>query len=463
MENLKILIVDDEKSYRTELCEFLENYDFKAFTASSPSEAFKILEYQDIDIVILDIRLPEMDGLEVLERIKKDYHQIEVIMISGHGDMPSVVKAMRLGAIDFFSKPFKLNEVLTSIERTKRFLAISIRLREVESNFQLVTRKLNEIQVNGIIGDSKSIKVVTDLVSKVAASDTTSVLIIGESGTGKELIAKAIHYLSPRKDNYFYAVNSSAITETLFESEFFGHAKGSFTGASENKTGWFEVSNKGTLFLDEIGDLPMGLQTKFLRVLEERKINRVGAHKEIDIDVRIIAATNQNLEKLTEQRLFRLDLYHRLSSFIIHLPALRDRKEDIPQLLYYFTDEFAKKLSKKILGVDDSVIELLSRYSFPGNVRELRNMAERAVILCDGDHLQTSHFQLSRIEKSVVSDDMNEDDNLDLDFIEKNTIIRAIRKSAYNKSAAARILGITYQSLDRRIKKFDLKFEKHLS
>jgi transcriptional regulator with PAS, ATPase and Fis domain len=370
---------------------------------------------------------------------------------------------MRLGAIDFFSKPFKLNEVLTSIERTKRFLAISIRLREVESNFQLVTRKLNEIQVNGIIGDSKSIKVVTDLVSKVAASDTTSVLIIGESGTGKELIAKAIHYLSPRKDNYFYAVNSSAITETLFESEFFGHAKGSFTGASENKTGWFEVSNKGTLFLDEIGDLPMGLQTKFLRVLEERKINRVGAHKEIDIDVRIIAATNQNLEKLTEQRLFRLDLYHRLSSFIIHLPALRDRKEDIPQLLYYFTDEFAKKLSKKILGVDDSVIELLSRYSFPGNVRELRNMAERAVILCDGDHLQTSHFQLSRIEKSVVSDDMNEDDNLDLDFIEKNTIIRAIRKSAYNKSAAARILGITYQSLDRRIKKFDLKFEKHLS
>lgn len=462
MENFKVLIIDDEPHYRSEISEFLENNDFYTLSAGLPSEAFKILENQEIDIVILDIKLPEMNGLDVLERIKSSWPSTEIIMISGHGEMDSVIKAMRLGASDFFSKPFMMVDVLASIERTKRFFAMKSRLNEVESNFKLVTSKLNEIQVNGIIGDSNSIKQVTDLVSKVAASDSTSVLIIGESGTGKELIAKAIHYLSPRKDNYFYAVNSSAITETLFESEFFGHTKGAFTGASENKTGWFEVSNKGTLFLDEIGDLPMGLQTKFLRVLEEKKINRVGAHKEIDIDVRIVAATNQNLEKLTEERQFRLDLYHRLSSFVINIPPLRERKEDIPQLLNYFTDDFAKKLGKKINYIDDSVFELMNRYRFPGNVRELRNMAERAVILCDGNKLTPSHFQLTRMGKEVPPEDLVFDDVFDLDVIEKNTIIKAIKKASFNKSAAARMLGITYQSLDRRIKKFDLKFERNL-
>lgn len=461
MENLKILILDDEKLYREEIGEFLSDNKFLIRKASKPSEAFEILKNNDIDIAILDIRLPEMSGLEVLQRIKDEHPNIEVIMISGHGDMDSVIQAMRLGATDYFSKPFRLLDVLSAIERTKRFVELNNRLKEIESNYQFVSGKLNEVYGHNLIGSSQAMKEVTEMIARVAKSDTTSVLITGESGTGKELVAKAIHYLSPRKDNYFYAVNSSAITETLFESEFFGHAKGSFTGASENKTGWFEVANKGTLFLDEIGDLPMGLQTKFLRVLEERKISRVGTHKEIDIDVRIVAATHQDLEKLTEERRFRLDLFHRLNSFVINIPPLRERKEDIPTLLSFFIEEYAKKMGKKIKSIDDSVFEALVLYKFPGNVRELRNMAERAIILCDGNRIKPVHFQLTKIAKYKNVDP--DEEIYDLDIIEKNAIIKAIKKANYNKSGAARLLKITFQSLDRRIKKFDLKFEKHLS
>ncbi len=461
MDNLKVLILDDEKLYREEIGEFLTDNRFLISKAAKPSEAFEILKRTEIDIVILDIRLPEMSGLEVLQKIKNDYPGIEVIMISGHGDMDSVIQALRFGASDYFSKPFKLLDVLTAIERTKRFVELNNRLKEIETNYQFVSNKLNEVYGHNLVGSSKAMKQVTELIARVAKSDSTSVLITGESGTGKELVAKGIHYLSPRKDNYFYAVNSSAITETLFESEFFGHAKGSFTGASENKTGWFEIANKGTLFLDEIGDLPMNLQTKFLRVLEERKISKVGTHKEIDIDVRIVAATHQDLEKLTDEKKFRLDLFHRLNSFVINIPPLRERKEDIPPLLQHFIDEFARKLNKKIIGIDDSVFEALLMYKFPGNVRELRNMAERAIILCDGNKIKPVHFQLSKISKLKNTD--FDDEIFDLDMIEKNTIINAIKKANYNKSGAARLLKITFQSLDRRIKKFDLVFEKRLN
>jgi len=340
-ETLSILIVDDEQGYRNELTEFFSDNQFQVHTAALPSEALKVLTTNDIDIVILDIRLPEMSGLDLLRLIKSDYPDIEIIMISGHGDMDSVIQAMRNGATDFFSKPFKMLEILSAIERSKRFIMLNSKLREVEQNFLRVSRQLNDNFGHGIIGQSRAMKQVMDMIGKVSISDSTSVLITGESGTGKELVARAIHLLSPRRDKYFYAVNSSAITETLFESEFFGHTKGAFTGASENKTGWFEVANKGTLFLDEIGDLPMALQIKFLRVLEERKISRVGATKEIDIDVRIIAATHQNLELLTEEKRFRLDLFHRLNSFVIQLPPLRERKEDIPLLLKYFVADYS--------------------------------------------------------------------------------------------------------------------------
>ncbi|OFY09106.1 MAG: hypothetical protein A2X11_02410 [Bacteroidetes bacterium GWE2_42_24] len=461
-ETLSILIVDDEQSYRNELTEFFSDNQFHVHTAALPSEALRVLTTNDIDIVVLDIRLPEMSGLDLLRLIKSDYPDIEIIMISGHGDMDSVIQAMRNGATDFFSKPFKMLEILSAIERSKRFIVLNSKLRDVEQNFQRVSRQLNDNFGHGIIGQSRAMKQVMDMIGKVSISDSTSVLITGESGTGKELVARAIHLLSPRRDKYFYAVNSSAITETLFESEFFGHTKGAFTGASENKTGWFEVANKGTLFLDEIGDLPMALQIKFLRVLEERKISRVGATKEIDIDVRIIAATHQNLEQLTEEKRFRLDLFHRLNSFVIQLPPLRERKEDIPLLLKHFVADYSNKLGKNIEIIESGVFDMLQAYKFPGNIREMRNMAERAVILAEEGRIKPAHFIIYKTMKMAPSTVMDMAEIYDLELIEKETIVKAIKKANYNKSQAARLLKISFQSLDRRIKKFDLTFETRL-
>ncbi len=460
-EQMTILVVDDEFGFRHDIQEFLSENNFEVSTAETPSKAFEILNNNHIDLVILDIRLPEMDGLSALKVIKEQHPETEVMMISGHGDMDSVIKAMKLGAIDFFPKPFYLKDLLAAILRTKKYIQVTDKLKEVEFNYQKVTRKLNEKTGAGIIGESKAIKHVLDMISKVAWADSTSVLITGESGTGKELVARAIHLMSPRKDNYFYAVNSSAITETLFESEFFGHTKGAFTGANENKSGWFEVANGGSLFLDEIGDLPMSLQIKFLRVLEERKISRVGGTREIDINVRIIAATNQDLEALTQTKQFRLDLYHRLNSFIIHLPPLRERREDISLLIHHFVMEFSKKLNKPIKNIEKSAIQLLESYSFPGNIRELRNMVERAVILSDSGVIKPNHFQITKSGKTNV-DLHDHPEVFDLDALEKETIIKAIYKANYNKSQAARLLNISFQSLDRRIKKYNLSFERKL-
>lgn len=461
-DKLSLLIIDDELNYRNELSEFFSDNQFNVQVASLPSEALVILSNTEIDIVILDIKLPEMNGLELLRIIKKDFPDIEILMISGHGDMDSVIHALRNGATDFFSKPFKMLEILSAIERSKRFIQINNKLREVEQNFQRVSRQLSDNFGHGIIGQSRAMKQVMDMIGKVSKSDITSVLITGESGTGKELVARAIHLLSPRRDKFFYAVNSSAITETLFESEFFGHTKGAFTGASENKTGWFEVANKGTLFLDEIGDLPMALQIKFLRVLEERKISRVGATKEIDIDVRIVAATHQDLEQLTEEKRFRLDLFHRLNSFVIQLPPLRERKEDIPLLINHFVNDYSTKLGKTIDVIEPAVYEMLLAYKFPGNIREMRNMAERAVILAEEGRIRPSHFIIYKTMKLSPSTVMDMAEIFDLELIEKETIVKAIKKANYNKSQAARLLKISFQSLDRRIKKFDLTFETRL-
>ncbi len=463
-EKLNILIVDDEADIRSELNEMLYSfYKSQIYEASNRDEAWKILQQHPIDIIFLDIRMPGTDGLTALKQIKEAWPDTEIIMITGHGAMDTVIQAMRGNATDLLPKPFSATDIQAAIERTQRYRELKLRIITLESSFQLVTSSIQKKLGQGFIAESKAMKEVAEMVRKVSLSDSTSVLIIGESGTGKELIARSIHYLSPRHDKYFYAVNSSAITETLFESEFFGYTKGSFTGASETKTGWFEVANHGTLFLDEIGDLPLGLQTKFLRVLEEKKISRVGATNEIDIDVRIIAATNQDLEKLTQEKRFRLDLYHRLSTFIIHVPPLRERKEDIPILLNYFTEEFARKLNKKIKGIELKAIEALMDHPFPGNVRELRNMVERAVILCEKDRLRLNDFQISRSlqQRNRMMD--NEADIFDLEELEKTTIIKAIKKANFNKSAAARLLNISFQALDRRIKKYNLIFDRRLT
>jgi DNA-binding NtrC family response regulator len=443
--------VDDEKAYRENIEEFFSNSKMKTFSAELPSMAFDILKKNKIDIVILDLRLPEMNGLDVLKEIKKLYPGIEVIIITGHGDMDSVIKAMRLGAIDFFTKPFRLIDVQNAIERTKKFIYLQKKLNEVEMNYSLVSKELKEKFGNNIIGKSKEIKNVLNLMAKVAKAGNTSVLITGESGTGKELIARGIHSLSDRKDHYFYAVNCSAVPENLFESSFFGHKKGAFTGANEDKKGWFEIASGGTLFLDEIGDMPAAQQSKFLRVLEEKKITKVGSYIEIPVDVRIIAATNKDAKKLITNNVLRSDLYHRLSSFEINIPPLRERIEDIPLMVNHFIEFFSANLKKNIKGINRNALEKLMAYDFPGNIRELKNMIEKAVILCDGDKLATDYFGFANKEYSPeIKDSYN------LQSIEKNIIEKALQKTRFNKTKAAELLNITRQALDRRIEKYRL-------
>ncbi len=451
MNELNLLIVDDEKAYRENIEEFFSNSKMKTFSAELPSLAFDILKKNKIDIVILDLRLPEMNGLDVLKEIKKLYLEIEVIIITGHGDMDSVIKAMRLGAIDFFTKPFRLIEVQNAIERTKKFIYLQKKLNEVEMNYSLVSKELKEKFGNNIIGNSKEIKNVLNLMAKVAKAGNTSVLITGESGTGKELVARGIHSLSVRKDHYFYAVNCSAVPENLFESSFFGHKKGAFTGANEDKKGWFEIASSGTLFLDEIGDMPAAQQSKFLRVLEEKKIRKVGSHIEIPVDVRIIAATNKDAKKLVANNILRSDLYHRLSSFEIHIPPLRERIEDIPLLVDHFIELLSVNLKKNIKGINKNALEKLMTYNFPGNIRELKNMIEKAVILCDENKLSVGYFGFAGDEYSLeIKDSYN------LQSIEKNIIEKALQKTRFNKTKAAELLNITRQALDRRIEKYRL-------
>ncbi|HCT29146.1 MAG TPA: DNA-binding response regulator [Bacteroidales bacterium] len=458
MENLKILVLDDEKVFRDEIKEFLETDGFEVHLAPMPSVAFEMLKQNEIDIIILDLKLPEMDGISVLQKVKEQYHDIEVIMITGHGDMDAVIQAMRYGAVEFFPKPFRLIDMKAAIQRTKRYINLNYKYKEVEHSYALVSKELRESVGYEIMGVSKAIRQVVDLMTKVAKADTTSVLITGESGTGKELVARGIHYLSSRRDAYFHAVNCSAVPDTLFESEFFGHKKGAFTGANEEKVGWFEIANGGTLFLDEIVDMQQPMQSKLLRVLEDKKIRRIGSNHDVHVDVRIIAATNQNISKLLEENKFRNDLYYRLNSFEISIPPLRDRREDIPILLDYFIKLMSQRLNKKVPMVDAAVIKALSAYHFPGNVRELRNMVERALILSDGGKLSLRFFSgLPMVEDEVVFES-EKDVLFDLDEVEKRLIIKALQKTDYKKVEAAQLLNITRQSLDRRLEKYGIDF-----
>lgn len=457
MEKVRILVVDDEQRVREEIAEFLTENKYEVFRAGLPSEAFKILKSHDVDIIILDIKLPEMDGISALKKIKGDYPDVEVIMISGHGDMGSVIDAMRNGAADFFPKPFRLMDINLAIQRTTRYIDLNTKYKELEKNFSLVSKEIQKSIGHQLIGKSAVMKNVIAMMTKVANVENTTVLITGESGTGKELVARGIHYMSSRSKQFFHSVNCSAITDTLFESEFFGHKKGSFTGAIENKTGWFEIANKGTLFMDEIGDMPLSQQAKLLRVLEERSVSRVGSNEKINIDVRVIAASNMDLMNMSQEKEFRLDLYHRISSFIIHLPPLRERKDDIKLLLNYFIDYYTENLGKQIKKIDPAISRELVNYSFPGNIRELRNMIERAIILSENGVLKLGDFQIGKVNiLGSSSGDSTMEQIWDIEIAEQRLIKQALERTNNNKSKAAELLNISWQSLDRRLKKFDL-------
>jgi DNA-binding NtrC family response regulator len=453
--NINVLVLDDDPVYRNLLRSVLKE-KLTVFAVEAPSIAFKILKNEKIDLLISDFRLPEMNGLQVLEKVKEEYPGLEVIMISSVGDMDTVIAALRKGAADFLKKPFTPGELWVAIERTRKFSELVTDLNQYKKKSLLLTDVVNNEIGNTIIGKSPQINFIKQQIQMVAGTPDTSVLITGESGTGKELVARGIHNLSSRKDELFCAVNMSAVPESLFESEFFGHKKGSFTGALIDKAGWFETANGGTLFFDEIGEMSMSLQVKLLRVLEDRKFTRVGTQHEQKFDVRIIAATNKTNEELLSGKSLRLDLYHRLSTFIIELPPLRERTEDIGELLDYFFNSLSKKLGKHISGIHKDVYKLLSKYPFPGNVRELKNVIERALIICDSDQITPAHMISINSSGSSVNN-AGGHETYDLLELEKQTIIRALKKVNYNKAEAARLLNIEWNALYRRILKFKIE------
>jgi DNA-binding NtrC family response regulator len=458
-QKTSILVLDDEPDIRGELNEFLTSRDINVHEAATPSEAFRILNGTPVDIAILDIRLPEMNGLDVLKKIKQAYPKIQSIIISGHGDMDSVILALRLGAVDYFQKPFQLQEMLSTIEKTRKHTRQSHQFNGDHFGYTL-DKVMNPDSSTSLIVAGPAMQAIVEKMRLVARSKDTTVMITGESGTGKELIARGIHYMSPsRKDKPFHAVNCSTIPDELFESEFFGYKKGAFTGANSDKPGWFEAADGGTLFLDEIGDMKPNLQAKLLRIMEDRNISRLGSTTAKKIDVRVVAATNQDLEKLIHEGRFRQDLYHRINTFVIHIPSLRERTEGIPLLIGHYLEYFSHKLERPVPKVENDVMEALLTYDFPGNVRELKHMIERAMILCEGDRLTFDHFDHLKLKHPGTYHKTPASPPKTLDMMEKDSIEAALRDAGNNKSLAARLLNISRQALDRRIEKLGISLK----
>ena len=456
-EKIKILILDDEKQFTEELNGFFIGSDYESFEANTAADGRRLLSEHEIDLLILDVRLPGVNGLDILKEVKVKYPDMEVIIISAHGDMDTVIKAMRLGAFDYLRKPFRFIDIQIAIERTQKYLQMHRRLKKMEEKNSLISKSLEEKIDRQFIGISAKIREVFDKAVTAAGYPDANILVTGESGTGKENIARIIHYSSIRKDHLFCAVNSSAITESLLESEFFGHKKGSFTGAVSDKMGFFEVCNHGTLFLDEIADMPFNLQAKILRATEEKVITRVGDTNQIKTDFRIISATNYDIDQRVEEKKFRLDLLHRLNTLHIHIPALRERPEDIKPLLNHFVDFYSTRFNKPNIKVSPDVFETLMMYDFPGNVRELRNMTERAIILSKGNILGIDDFPL---KKHSLPQTETRNDLVNLKANEIQIIQKALHSVKYNQKAAADILGITRDALIRKMKKYNIIINK---
>jgi len=462
-EKIKILILDDEKDFTEELREFLENSGIEAIEANTVEEGMQALKENAIDLLILDVRLGNMDGLTFLKDIRKQYPKIEVIIVSGHGDMDTVIKAMRLGAFDYLRKPFRHIDIRIAIERTRKYMTLQKKLSNMEKKNSLISRSLEEKIERQFIGVSDKLLEVLEAAMTAAKYPDVNVLITGESGTGKENIAKIIHFSGPRKDYVFCPVNCSAINDSLLESEFFGHKKGSFTGAFEDKIGYFEVCDKGTLFLDEIADMPINLQAKILRASEEKIIVRVGDTKQIHTDFRIISATNHDILKNVERKEFRLDLLHRLNTLHINIPPLREHPEDIKPLIEHYAEFYALRFEKPDIHINDDVFDGLINYSFPGNVRELRNMTERAIIFCNGSELRYSDFS-ARSDSAFKATLSSAPDTISQEsesvIHEMELIKRVLKENKHNQTNTAKVLGISRDALIRKMKKYGINILK---
>ncbi len=454
---IKVLILDDEIDFTNEISDYLQNSGFVPFSANTTQEGYTILSKNEIDLLILDVRLPGANGLDILKNVKTLYPSIEVIMVSAHGDMDTVIQSVRLGAFDYLRKPLRYIDIQIAIERTQKYLHMQRKLEQIEEKYSLITNEIESRIGRHCIGKSSKIIEIYEMAKKASQYSDTNVLITGESGTGKEIFAKLIHYMSKKKNNFFGAINCSAICDSLIESEFFGHKKGAFTGAISDKKGLFEICDEGTLFLDEIAEMPFNLQAKLLRAIEEKEITRVGDTKPIHPNFRLISATNCDLQKMVGEKKFRLDLLHRLNTLHIHIPPLRERPEDIVPLLIDFTEEFSEKINKPIEYIADEVFEVLQKYSFPGNIRELRNLTERAIILSEGKSLEVSDFPLPAIYSSTRKKDYT---GVNLKNNEVELIRKALEDCDFNQTIASEILGISRYSLIRKMQKYNIDIVK---
>ncbi|OCC14639.1 Response regulator of zinc sigma-54-dependent two-component system [Dissulfuribacter thermophilus] len=454
----RILIVDDDPAIRDGCAQVLRRRGYECMEAETGKEALKLLDESDFDIVLVDLKMPDINGLDLISNIRQRDTLIPIVMITAYGTIQNAVEAMRLGANDFLPKPFDPEELLMVVQRTlkTKMLALeNLYLREE------LRKKEGEVR---IVGDSNALLDLLARARRVAQTDST-VLITGESGTGKGLLARYIHEQSPRKDAPFISVDCSTLVPSLFESELFGHVKGAFTGATENKLGKFELANGGTVFLDEIANINLDLQAKLLKVVEEKEITRVGSHRITKVDVRIIAATNKDLRQAVEEGRFREDLFFRLNVVAFKTPPLRDRKEDIPLLVDYFLKRFSLKHGRPGLTIAKDALDILKGYHWPGNVRELENYVERLVIFTTSGEISVDDIELSGLpmgrqtkiggkEKPVHMEDDLLKGVVSLDELERRYVVKVLESVGGNKTMAAQLLGIDRKTLRLKLKRW---------
>ncbi len=451
-----ILIVDDEQSYRQLLSLVFEGDGHTIRTAINGRDALEILQTEPADVVISDVKMPDMDGIEMLQALRETQPELGVILMTAFASVETAREAFKLGADDFIQKPFDVEELKLIVKKTLEKQAL------IDENRAFKRAQRDRGSVKNIVGSSAKMQAIFQMIETVAEVQST-VLINGESGTGKELVARAIHDLSPRAEKPFISINCGAFTETLLESELFGYVKGSFTGANANRKGLFEASNKGTIFLDEIGEMSPAMQVKLLRSLQERKVRPVGAHDEIPVDTRVIAATNRDLKQMTNDGTFREDLFYRISVIPINLPSLRERPEDISDLAYHFVNKFCEQ-GGRCLGISPKAMQLLENYMWGGNVRELEHTIERAVALERTDEIQPErlpdHITSYNPERINAEFDLP-DDGLNLtahlDNLEKTYVVEALRKTSGNQTKAADLLQMQVRSLRHLLDKHNIR------
>lgn len=454
-----ILLIDDESSQREMIAGFLSKKGYSIFQAENGEKGIEIIKKNQLDFVLSDMKMPGISGREVLEEIRKINPEIPVVITTAFGEIDSAVNLMKSGAFDYLQKPIELNDLLILIERARER---SFLIAENKSLKEKISASEIKSGFSGIISNSNIMEEVLNTTARVAATKA-NVLIRGESGTGKELIAKTIHYSSPRKDEPFVVVNCAALPETLFESELFGHEKGAFTGADRQRIGKFEEANGGTIFIDEVGDIPMPIQVKLLRAIQFGQIERLGGNKTIELDVRIVSATNRNLEEMIKNGEFREDLFYRFNVVSVNIPPLKNRKSDIPVLTEHFIAKFSESFGKDVSGISKEALDILMKYNFPGNIRELENIIQRAIVMARDNLITTSDLPKNISNPEIrIKDDGSElfepgDLNQKIEELEINLITKALDITSGNQTKAADILKITERTLRYKIKKYGLK------